>query len=66
MGVRENGKVQLIFMHVPNIQKILERFYRMQDLYSLIPNFPNYRLILSALKFFKRSQGNLKFSLAIY
>ena len=43
MDVRENGKFWLIFMLVPNIPNYLERFNRMQDQYSLIPNIRSYR-----------------------
>ena len=76
MDVGENGQFWLNFVLVPNIPNYLERFYRTQDLYSFIPNILTYRLILRSLKltnnwqsynhFFKISQGNLKFSLAIY
>ena len=50
MDVRENGKFRLIFMPVPNIPNYLERFNRMQDQFSLIPNIPSYRLIIRSLK----------------
>ena len=45
MDVRENGKFRLIFMPVPNIPNYLERFNRMQDQYSLIPNIPSHRFL---------------------
>ena len=72
MDVRENGKFRLIFMPVPNIPNYLERFNRMQDLYTLIPNILSYRSLKltnnwqSYNHFLKKSQGNLKFSFAIY
>ena len=63
-------------MPVQNIPNYLERFNRMQDQYSVISNIRSYRLTARSFKFtnnwqsyyhlFKKSQGNFKFSLAIY
>ena len=50
MDVRDNGTFRLDFVLVPNILTYLERFHRMQDIYSLIPNILRYSLILRSLK----------------
>ena len=49
-NIRENGKFRLIFMPIQNIPNYLERFNRMQEQYSVIPNIRSYILTPRSFK----------------